>query len=241
MTDDPQPSPGDLASPRRPLSRQLIVGEAIAMIDEEGLAALTMRSLGGRLGVEAMALYRYVNGREDLLEGIVDALVGQIQVTPDGRLGPTEGWQGLLQWLAHAVRQIATEHPSIFPLVATRPSAAPWLRPPLRSLRVVDEFLAALVDRGFTDRQAVHTYRVFTSFLLGHLLLEASVRGASTGVMREPLDEGGAGVSAPGAGEVSDYPTLDRTAQMLADDHTHTEFEQALEALLDRLERELFR
>lgn len=210
------------------------------MIDEEGLSALTMRSLGARLSVEAMALYRYVNGREDLLEGVVDALVDQIEVTPDGRLGPDQGWQGLLQWLAHAVRRIATAHPNIFPLIATRHPAAPWLRPPLRSLRVVEEFLAALVGHGFTDRQAVDTYRIFTSFLLGHLLLEVATRGASTAPGEEPLDEGGSEVPSAGAGiEVADYPTIARTAPMLAEDHAQAEFEKALEALLDRLDSQI--
>lgn len=239
MTDEPL-DPSDLASPRRPLRRDLIIGEAIALIDEDGLQALTMRSLGSRLGVEAMALYRYVNGREALLEGVVDTLVDQIQVDPDGRLGPTDGWHGLLQWLAHSVRQIAVEHPLIFPLIATRHPAAPWLRPPLRSLRVVEDFLHGLTERGFTDQQAVRTYRVFTSFLLGHLLLEAAVSGASTAPVEEPLNEGDAAVDTPSQDiDVSDYPTVTRTAGLLAEDHTQAEFETALEALLDRLDRDL--
>src|SRR5918993_5524221 len=74
MSDAGQPPGGA----RQPLSRRVIVEEAIAVIDDQGLTALTMRSLGGRLGVEAMALYRYVNGREDLLEGVVDDLVDRI-------------------------------------------------------------------------------------------------------------------------------------------------------------------
>lgn len=225
---------------RAPLSRQLILDEAIASIDEDGLNGLTMRSLGTRLGVEAMALYRYVNGREDLLEGVVDTLVEQIRVDPGTRMEPVDGWQSFLQWLAHAVRKVAVEHPAIFPLVATRHPAAPWLRPPLRSLRIVEEFLDALTQRGFTDRQAVQAYRVFTSFLLGHLLLEASAQGATTSPIEEPLDEGDADIAPPSRDvELSDYPTLLRTAAMLGEDHTQAEFEAALEALLDRLDRVL--
>lgn len=237
----PEGSPPDVRSARQPLSRQLILDEAIASIDERGLNGLTMRSLGARLGVEAMALYRYVNGREDLLEGVVDTLVEQIRVHPGGRMEPSDGWQGFLQWLAHSVRRVAVEHPTIFPLVATRHPAAPWLRPPLRSLRIVEEFLDALTQRGFSDRQAVEAYRVFSSFLLGHLLLEVSARGATTSPMEEALDEGAADVPSPtsSAVELSDYPTLVRTADMLAEDHTNEEFESALEALLDRMDRVL--
>ena len=60
------------APDRQTLSRERIIAAAIAFVDEHGLTALTMRRLGKELGVEAMSLYRYVNGREDLLEGIVD-------------------------------------------------------------------------------------------------------------------------------------------------------------------------
>ncbi|MFL6153018.1 MAG: TetR/AcrR family transcriptional regulator [Ornithinibacter sp.] len=224
--------------PRNPLTRRMILDEAIAAIDEVGLSTLTMRSLGARLGVEAMALYRYVNGREDLLEGVVDTLVDGIRVPPGIVIGPADGWQAYLQWLAHAVRQVALDHPSIFPLVATRHPATPWLRPPLRSLRIVEEFLEALLARGFSDAQAVEAYRVFTSFLLGHLLLEASAAGAETSPVEEPLDEGGASVPTRAATEVDvdDYPTIARTAPLLAQDHTRAEFETALEALLDRLD-----
>ena len=224
-------------SARRPLSRDLIVEEAIVAIDEKGLTALTMRSLGHRLGVEAMALYRYVNGREDLLEGVVDNLVDRIRVDPGDRSAPLDGWQAVLQYLAHSVRTVAVEHPKVFPLVATRHPAAPWLRPPLRSLRLVDEFLEALTTRGFSDRQAVEAYRIFTSFLLGHLLLDAAEHGATTSPVEEPLDEGDAAVPPPSRTvDVSDYPTVVRTADMLAEDHTEAEFEAALEALLDRLD-----
>jgi TetR/AcrR family transcriptional regulator, tetracycline repressor protein len=231
----------DDRQPRQALSRDLIVDAAIAAIDEEGLNALTMRSLGTRLRVEAMALYRYVNGREDLLEGVVDRLVDSIRVGPEERIEPLDGWQGFLQRLAHSVRSIATDHPAIFPLVATRHPAAPWLRPPLRSLRIVDEFLEGLTLRGLTDAQAVLVYRVFTSFLLGHLLLEVSSRGATTSPIEETLDEGDADIPSPETSsvDVTDYPNLLRTAHMLAEDRTEEEFVAALEALLDRLDRVL--
>jgi TetR/AcrR family transcriptional regulator, tetracycline repressor protein len=233
MSDPMQPG----GRSRQPLTRDLIVEEAIAAIDENGLNALTMRALGHRLGVEAMALYRYVNGREDLLEGVVDNLVDRIRVDPDGRSDPLDGWQAVLQLLAHSVRAVAVEHPKVFPLMATRHPSAPWLRPPLRSLRIVDEFIGGLTLRGFSDRQAVEAYRIFTSFLLGHLLLEVAELGATTGPVEEPLDEGDAAVPSPGGSiHVTDYPALMRTADMLAEDHTDAEFEASLEALLDRLD-----
>jgi AcrR family transcriptional regulator len=229
-----------VAPTRLPLTRELILRSAIEFMDAHGSQNLTMRRLGQALGVEAMSLYRYVNGREDLLEGVVDELVSQISVDPHGKMQPADGWQSVMQWLAHSVRQLALEHPAIFPLIATRHPAAPWLRPPLRSLRVVEEFLEALIARGFTEAQAVRAYRSFTSFLLGHLLLEVASLGAETSPVEEPLDEGEAQVANNDAElGLENYPTVGRLRDLLGEDHTEAEFEQALEVLLDRLDLEL--
>lgn len=85
-------------------------------------------------------------------------------------------WQQYLQTLAHIVRDLALEHPLAFLVVATRHPAAPWLRPPLRSLEVVEDFLTTLGEFGFSDEQKVGAYRSFTSFLLGQLLLSGRAR-----------------------------------------------------------------
>jgi TetR/AcrR family transcriptional regulator, tetracycline repressor protein len=224
---------------RTPLSRDAIVRAAIAFVDEHGLAALTMRRLGQLLGVEAMSIYHYVNGREDLLEAIVAHLVGELRVSED-ELGPADGWQALLQHLANDVRRLAVSHPNLFPLVATRPPAAPWLRPPLRNLEVVEAFLSGLLRRGLDEEQAVRVYKVFTSFLLGHLLLEVSEQGAATGPVDEPLDEGDADVpNRDQRLDLDDYPTVQRLADPLRVHDADAQFEQALEALLDHLDGEL--
>jgi TetR/AcrR family tetracycline transcriptional repressor len=222
------------------LSRERIVTAAIQLIDAEGVSALTMRRLGSTLDVEAMSLYRYVNGREDLLEAVVDALVATIEVPAPGHLKPVDGWQGFLQVLAHDVRRLALEHPAAFPLIATRHPAAPWLRPPLRSLRIVEAFLDGLRARGFTDEHAVTAYRTFTSFLLGHLLLESAMQGAEMSPAEEPLDEGDAELPNRDEGlDLADFPTLARLRAQLTEDHAKEEFEAALEHLLVRLDLEL--
>ncbi|KAA9154128.1 TetR family transcriptional regulator [Microbacterium lushaniae] len=220
------------------LSRGLIIETALAQIDRRGAQGLSMRSLGQELGVEAMSLYRHVHGREDLLEGVVALLMENLTSDLDDELA--EHWQGFLQTVAHHVRQIAIDHPLAFPLVATRHPAAPWLRPPLRSVEVVNTFLGTLIGHGFTDQQAVDAYRSFSSFLLGHLLLESAVRGAETGPVEEPLDEGDATIP-EGDGHVSlaDAPEVKRLRTLLSEDRSDEEFEVSLEALLDRLNREL--
>jgi TetR/AcrR family tetracycline transcriptional repressor len=221
------------------LSRDRVITAAIDFVDKRGLSALTMRRLGQELGVEAMSLYRYVNGREDLLEGMVDRMVAELHLrSDDALLSATDGWQAYLQWLAHGVRSLARDHPKVFPLIATRHPAAPWLRPPLRSLRVVEEFLSTLISRGFDDDRAVEAYRAFSSFLLGHLLLEASLLGAQTGPAEEPLDEGSSDVpNADQKLDLQDFPHIHRLEAELSEDHAAAEFERALEDLLDRLDR----
>jgi TetR/AcrR family tetracycline transcriptional repressor len=219
------------------LDRDVIVRAALDSIDRNGAQGLTMRGLALDLGVEAMSLYRYVAGREDLLEAVV-ALLLEGLTDLDEQLGKT--WQGYLQGLAHAVRRIAVEHPAAFPLVATRHPAAPWLRPPLRSLELVDDFLSTLSGFGFTDEQVVSTYRAFTGFLLGNLLLEVAVRGAETSPVEEPLDEGKATVpNRDGKVDLSGSPAVARFQPLLSVDRSAEEFEVSLETLLDRLELEL--
>jgi TetR/AcrR family tetracycline transcriptional repressor len=225
---------------RTPLSRDAIVRGAIAFVDEHGLSALTMRRLGQTLGVEAMSLYHHVNGREDLLEAMVGHLVDRLGLSAEEELGPVDGWQAFLQHMANDVRRLAVNHPNLFPLVATRPPAAPWLRPPLRSLAVVEEFLSGLLCRGIQEAQAVRVYQVFTSFLLGHLLLEVAALGAATGPPAEPFDEGDADV--PNRDQqlsLDDYPTVRRLAGPLRHHDADAQFEQALEALLDYLDEQL--
>lgn len=220
------------------LSRELIVTTALGQIDRSGAHGLSMRSLGQELGVEAMSLYRYVHGREDLLEGVVDLLMSGLAADIDE--GLNDHWQGFLQAVAHQVRQIAIDHPRAFPLVATRHPAAPWLRPPLRSIEVVNTFLSTLIGHGLTDGQAVDAYRSFSSFLLGQLLLESAVRGAETGPVEEPLDEGGADIpEQDGQSGLEDAPEVARLRPLLSEDRSEEEFEISLEDLLDRLNRDL--
>ncbi|MGK5171214.1 TetR/AcrR family transcriptional regulator C-terminal domain-containing protein [Geodermatophilus sp. CPCC 205761] len=218
-------------SPRGSLDRRRILGAAVEFIDEHGIDALTMRRLGAQLGVEAMALYRYVPSREQLLDGVVETVVDELYGDPDVHMQATHGWQDYLQRLAHGVRRIALAHPAVFPLVATRPPAAPWVRPPLRSLRWVESFLETLTGSGFSDETAVAAYRAYTSFLLGHLLLEISQRGVPIS-SRDDTDP----ADAPHT-DLGRYPSVVRLEPLLSQDESAAEFEESLENLLDRLGR----
>ncbi|MFP5283064.1 MAG: TetR/AcrR family transcriptional regulator [Actinomycetes bacterium] len=220
------PSSPSAAPVRRPLDAFLILHEAIKFIDEHGRDRLTMRQLGSRLGVEAMALYRYVPGREQLLDGVVEVVMDELY--RDTMLEDrTESWPEYLSQIAHGVRRIALAHPRVFPLVATRPPAAPWLRPPLRSLRWVEGFLEGLARHGFNSGPAVATYRAFSTFLLGHLLLETGTMGTIT--------SGEDDIAFLESNDLANYPQVMQLSAELSKDAYEEEFRAALEDLIDRV------
>lgn len=213
----------------RGLTRDAIARAALAYIDRFGSPRLTMRALGQSLGVEAMSLYRYVSSRQDLMDAVVAVLVGQLTDQMNTLQDLT--WQRYLQSLAVALRRIAIDHPKAFPLLTTPSPAAPWLRPPLPSTKVAEELLTTLSDHGFTDDEAVVAYRRFSSFLLGQLLSEATVGEA------EPTEtvNGAAATSTrvQGAGDLGEWPTLDRMRTRLLAPCTAEEFERSLASLLE--------
>ncbi len=165
---------GRRSRPGRGLSLDRIVTATLELMDEQGIGATTMRAVSSRLGVRSMSLYRYVQDRDELFDAVVERIVNELADDPEVKLRPVDGWRPYLAGMAHGVRRYARAHPHAFPLVATRPPAAPWVNPPLRSLRWVEAMLTGLAREGFSDEQVLFTYRTFNSFLLGYLLLETS-------------------------------------------------------------------
>lgn len=171
----------------RGLSVDRIAATALELIDEQGVGAASMRAIAGRLGVEAMSLYKHVRTRDVLLDAVVDRIVTELDRDPEVLQHATDGWRDYLTRLAHGVRRYALAHPHAFPLVATRPVEAPWVNPPLRSLSWIESMLSTLSEEGFDDEQVLFAYRSFNSFLLGYLLMET---GAKT--LRDPQPGDGA-------------------------------------------------
>lgn len=165
---------GRSGRPGRGLSLDRIVTTTLELMDEQGIGAATMRAVSERLGVRSMSLYRYVQDRDELFDAVVERIVNELGDDPEVQPRPVNGWRPYLTGMAHGVRRYARAHPHAFPLVATRPPAAPWVNPPLRSLRWVETMLSGLAAEGFSEEQVLFTYRTFSSFLLGYLLLETS-------------------------------------------------------------------
>jgi TetR/AcrR family tetracycline transcriptional repressor len=180
-------------------------------MDEQGIGAATMRAVASRLEVRSMSLYRYVEDRNELFDAVVERIVNELADDPEVQLRPVDGWRPYLTGMAHGVRRYARAHPHAFPLVATRPPTAPWVNPPLRSLRWVEAMLTGLAAEGFTDEQVLFTYRTFNSFLLGALLLETSAmaqRDPKPGDGSFTSTDNSPGSGAAAAGQAASDPVI---------------------------------
>ena len=219
MTDLRSRPPAGQAG-RGVLTLDRIVGETLALMDEQGIGAASMRTVGERLGVRAMSLYRHVANREALLDAVVERIVNELADDLELRDATERGWRPYLADLAWGVRRYALAHPHAFPLVATRPSEAPWVNPPLRSLRWIESMLANLTDVGFSDDEALFVYRSFNSFLLGYLLLETSAV-----VLCDPKEGDGSFQSGDGSGDHDPVHPADPVPGALAPSRTTAERE----------------
>lgn len=144
-----------------------MLATALALVDAEGLEALSMRRLGNELGRDPMGLYRYAKNRADLLDGITELVLDQLVIPTDGC-----DWQEQLRATAHDFRALALAHPHVVPLLVTRPLSTPLALRPLGTLRPLENILTLLIDAGFGPVDALHVYRAYYGFLYGHILNE---------------------------------------------------------------------
>lgn len=171
--DDP-----DTPEKRGRLSRPLVLAAAVALVDREGLAALTMRRLATDLGVEPMAIYRYAAGKEGLLDGLVEAFFAELNdrlrasAEETGSPADMPAWRVELRRIARAFAAVVHAHPEILPVVATRPLSVPVARRPAPVLQLTEHILAVLARAGFDDATALTIYRAFAAWNLGCLLVD---------------------------------------------------------------------
>jgi AcrR family transcriptional regulator len=190
------------------LSRDSIILAALALLDREGADALTMRALGGELGVEAMSLYRHVADRAALLEGLADRLTAEIE--PRGR---DEDWADALRGLAGDVRAIARRHPAAFALLASRVLSTSNVLAP------IEDVLAGLRRGGFTPARAIFAYRLVLTYARGYALAELAGFAIEVGP-EQPL------------------PTIRSLSRRIASEPAEANFRNGLETILAGLRAE---
>ena len=141
---------------RTPLTRDRVLQAAVDLADRGGNEALSMRKLGQELGVDAMALYRHVRSKDDLLDGLVEVIVGQIDRPSAGA-----NWKTNLRQQAMAARAVMLRHPWARRVLEERGTGGP------ACLAYIESVLATLHDGGFSIELAHHALHVLSSRIFG--------------------------------------------------------------------------
>ncbi len=159
-----RPRAGEERRPRGSLSRELVLQGAMAVADAGGIAALTIRSLADSLGVRPMSVYHYVATKEEILDGIVDVVFGEIETpTPGG------DWRVELHRRAVSCRAVLRRHSWAIGLLESRTAPGP------ATLRHHDAVLATLRAAGFSRALTAHAYALIDSYTYGFALQEAGL------------------------------------------------------------------
>jgi TetR/AcrR family transcriptional regulator, tetracycline repressor protein len=148
--------------PRGSLTREEIINEALALLEEHGSGALSMRRLADRLGVAPNALYTHVRGKADLIDGLVDQVYAGLELHPD----PGGDWAQQLATLSQAVRDHLLAHPAVVPYALQQPGLGP------HSLRLGEAIYDILRPAGFSDQAVVGTVYALVTYILGFVALE---------------------------------------------------------------------
>ncbi|MEU9302751.1 TetR/AcrR family transcriptional regulator [Streptomyces sp. NPDC048269] len=202
-----------MARPRKPLlSRARIIGAAAALVDAEGLEAVSTRRLAAALGVSGPSLYNHFRTKDEILEAVADAVSARVDLSmfegdPD--------WRGALHAWAHSYRDALSDHPNIVPVLARGPGRRP------AGLRLADAVFGAMTAAGWPPAQATRIGALMRYFILG-----SAVASFARGFVDDET-----------AYDPADYPHLGQ-AHLLAERQREVDegaFETGLAALLDGL------
>lgn len=144
------------AERRTQLTRERVVAAAVQLADRDGIESISMRRLARELDVEAMSLYTHVRNKDDLLDGMVDAVIGQIPTDGDG-----PDWKASLRRIVLAARGVVLRHPWAPRTIQTRAT------PGLAVLNYVNAVIGVLREGGFSVAQAHHALHILGSRALG--------------------------------------------------------------------------
>jgi TetR/AcrR family transcriptional regulator, tetracycline repressor protein len=154
---------------RSPLSRDLVVAEALAMLDHEGLERFSVRRLADRLSVTPMAVYNHVSSKRDLLQAVADAVVSEVHY-PAVR----GDWRRVVGTCFRTLRKTCLAHPGAVPLIESSEKLHPSI------FRPMEITLTALRGAGLGAQDAVRAYFLLTTFTLGQVGYQ--IRGWARGV-----------------------------------------------------------
>lgn len=215
---------GSKGEPRATLDRERVLRAAIELADERGIEALTMRELGRRLGVEAASLYNHVDGKDDVLDGMTDLVVSEIDL-------PTHevDWKDAMRRRAVSALGVFSRHAWASGLIDSRERVGP------ARLAYIDGVLGALLEAGFSAESAANAFMVLDAYIYGF------ERQRSKLSLGGDADTTEAAQAVQAAMPPDAYPSLTRVAGEFAsrpyDDAAAFEF--GLGLMLNGLERSL--
>jgi AcrR family transcriptional regulator len=150
------------AEHRPHLSRERVLRAAVALADQDGIASLSMRMLAQELGVKAMSLYNHVANKEDMVDGMVDVVFGEIGLPPRGA-----DWKTAMRQRAISAREVLARHPWAIGLMESRS------RPGPATLQHHDAVIGCLREAGFSIPMTAHAYSLLDSYTYGFALQQA--------------------------------------------------------------------
>jgi AcrR family transcriptional regulator len=207
---------------RTPLSRASVLAAAVALADEAGLEAFSMRRLAQELGVVPMALYKHVANKDELLDGMVDIVFGEIEL-PSTDLD----WRSAMRDRATATRAALKRHRWAIGIMESR-------HPGPANLRNHNAVMGCLREAGFSFELAIHAYSTQDAYIYGFALQERDLGFETPRSAGEAAQRRAQTIRA-----LDDYPYLVEIATKLPESgyDSTVEFTWGLDVILDGLER----
>ena len=208
--------------PRVPLSRHRALSAAVALADADGIDSLTMRKLAQVLGVEAMSLYHHVKNKNDILDGMVDMVFGEIDLPSNDN-----DWKTAMRQRATSVREVLTRHQWAISIMESRTSPGPL------TLRHHDWVLGCCRNAGFSIEMAAHAFSLIVSYIYGFVMQEVNLPFNDADDLHDVVESIMPELTA------EDYPNLTEltTQYILQPGYSYgNEFQYGLDLILDGLE-----
>jgi AcrR family transcriptional regulator len=207
---------------RNPLSSARVLQAAVVLADAAGLEAFSMRGLAQELGVVPMALYKHVANKDEIFDGMVDIVFGEIEL-PSGDLD----WRSAMRHRAISTREALQRHSWAIGMMESR-------HPGPASLRNHNAVMGCLRKAGFSFEMAVHAYSVQDAYIYGFALQEKDLGFETPGSAGEAAQR-----RAKTIGALEDYPYLVEIATKLPESgyDNDIEFVWGLDLILDGLDR----
>jgi TetR/AcrR family tetracycline transcriptional repressor len=158
-----------VARREQPLTRERILATALKMVDQQGIASLSMRRLGAKLGVNGVSLYYHFASKTQIVDGLVALVMSEVDLAPE-----EAEWSQRLARIHSSQRSVLVSHPNLLPAAIMRPFNT------LEAVRVSDTTLATLLGAGFDEEGALYGFQTLRAYVVGHAL------GEIVGLLADP-------------------------------------------------------